>query len=84
MRVPWLVRHDVMTPMDCDPLLGHRAGAEPQPEPKEVPHGRVELQAAVRLIPVQVKRDTQHHQLNQGESDQGIAPGRQLNQAVDD
>src|SRR5690348_17059856 len=57
----------VMAAMHSHPLLGHRSGAEPQPEAKEMPQHRVEDQPAVSLVAVQIQRDREKQDLDGGE-----------------
>jgi hypothetical protein len=47
----------VVLAVDGDPLLGHHAGAEPQPEAEEVRGDRAEVHGAMGLRAVQEDRD---------------------------
>lgn len=56
-----------------DPLARHRARAEPQPEPEEVPEQRVQDESAMGLIALKMQRHAERHQLDQGERERGVA-----------
>ncbi len=68
--------------MHGDPLFRDGPRAEPQPEAEEVPQGRMEYQAAVRLVAMQIERDPEKHDLDGQEGHGRVAPEGQLEQTV--
>jgi len=78
MGIANLVGVGVMPSMHGHPLFRDDPRAVPQPETEQVTQHRVEGQTTMRLIPVQVERDTQEHHLDGDESHRHVAPERQL------
>ncbi len=72
----------VVLAVDRDPLLGHHAGREPQPEAEEVADGRGEVERTVRLGAVQEDRDAGDGDVRQRQRDDDVAPPGQRHQSV--
>src|SRR5579863_8473234 len=56
VRVTLSVGKRVMTAVNGNPLPRHRSRGEPQPESEEVPHRRMQHQAPMCLVAMQVQR----------------------------
>src|SRR6185503_3159920 len=82
VRVALLIRIDVMPAVNRDPLLGDHSRAEPQPEAEYVPQYRMQSEAAMRLVPVEIKRNAQEHHLDHHEGHYHVAPEGQLKKTV--
>src|SRR5688572_6019772 len=48
-----------------------------------MPQSRVQLQPAVRLVPMQIKCDPEEHELNHRKGDRGITPEREMDKTVE-
>ena len=72
----------VMLAVDRGPLLRHHPGREPEPEPEEVGDRGVQVERAMRGMPVQVDRDRGDRDVRQRKRDDDVAPPGQRHQAV--
>ena len=79
---PGYIGVGVVAAVHRDPLARHGSGAEPEPEPEKMSQDRMQHEAAVRLVPVQIERDAEKHQLNQPKADEPVAPKRQLHDPI--
>jgi hypothetical protein len=71
-----------MLAMNGDPLASHDTGAHPQPKAENMAQCRVQIQAAMGRITVQVQRDPHERKLHHQECDERITPKVEINQAV--
>jgi hypothetical protein len=72
----------VVLAVDRDPLLGHHAGAQPQPEAEEVRRHGPEFERAVRLRTVQEHGDGDDGDVRGHQREQHDLPPRGVEQAV--
>jgi hypothetical protein len=76
------IRVRMVASVDRNPFPGHRTRAEPQPESKEVPQQRVQHQAAMGLVAVQVQAHPEKRELNHRVREYRIAPPWEANYTV--
>src|SRR5207244_2752241 len=60
------------------PFLCHHAGRQPQPQSKEMAHDRMQLEHAMRLMPVQEHGDRDNGDVSQDECRDGVTPPRKV------
>ena len=60
--------------MNRRPFLGFHAGSDPQPETEKMADDGMQIQRAMRRMPVQIDRDRRDGDVGQGEGDGDIAP----------
>src|SRR5690606_34263046 len=64
------------------PLFGDHAGGQPQPETEKVRHGRMQIQAAMRLAAMQVQRHTQDSDVGHQQGEEDDLPPARLSQSA--
>ena len=69
VRIAFFVGEGVVLAMDGDPLLRGQAGRQPQREPEEPGHRRVQRERAVRRGAMQVDGRAEDRHLNQDDGD---------------
>ena len=72
----------VVLAVDGDPLLGHHAGREPEPEPEEMADRRMQIERAVRLRAVQEDRHAGDRHVRHRQREDDVAPPGKRHQAV--
>ena len=82
VRVVFGLALGVVFAVDRGPLEGILAGAQPQPQAKEVLQGRVQVQGTVGGVAVQVDRDADNGHVGHGEGHQDQLSEAQAQQAV--
>ena len=73
----------MMLAMHGHPFLGHDAGAHPEPEAEEVPQRRMQIEAAMGGIAVQIQRDAHEGELHHQERHQHVAPEAKIQNSVE-
>src|SRR6185295_7926517 len=68
----------MMLAMDRDPLFRHHARRQPQPEPEEMTHGRMQLERAMRLVAMKEYRDRDDGDVGQHHGRDDAAPPWQV------
>ena len=64
------------------PFLGRHAGGQPQPETEEMTHQRMQVERAVRRVPVQIDRDGCDGNVGHRQRGGHIAPPWEIEQAL--
>jgi hypothetical protein len=82
VRVVFGLALGVVLAVDGDPLLGHHAGRQPQPEAEEVRRNRVQFERAVRLRAMQEDRHRRDRQVRRDQREEQDLPPSGLGQAL--
>ena len=73
VRVLLGLAFSVVLAMHRDPLAGDDTGSEPQPEAEKHPHGRMQVEATVGLLAMQVNGDSDDGQVTRDHGEQDVA-----------
>src|SRR5690606_28745568 len=82
VRIALALAERMMLAVHRDPFFRRRAGIHPEPEPEEMPYGRVEIHRAVRLVAMKVQRDADHRDVHPDEGDGDVAPETEVQEAL--